>query len=62
MSKTALAVALAGTVLLVFALPYILAAFDSAPNGTETLTLVVLLWIVISTVSRIRSRRRPLDG
>lgn len=62
MSKRALIIALAGTVLLVFALPYILAAVGASPNGTETLTLVVLLWIVIWTVSRVRSRHRPLDG
>lgn len=62
MSKKALVITLAGTVLFVFALPYVLAAFGAAPNGTETLTLVVLLWIVISTVIRIRARRQPMDG
>jgi len=36
--------AIIGTALVVFVLPYILAAFGLAPNGTETLILVVLLW------------------
>jgi hypothetical protein len=33
-----------GTVFLVFVLPYVLAVFGLAPNGTETLLLIVLLW------------------
>ena len=36
-------VAVVGTVFLVFALPYVLAVFNLAPNGIETLLLVVLL-------------------
>ncbi|MDR6791981.1 hypothetical protein [Pseudarthrobacter oxydans] len=37
-------VAVVGTVFLVFVLPYVLAVFNLAPNGMETLLLVVLLW------------------
>jgi hypothetical protein len=37
-------VAVVGTVFLVFVLPYVLAVFNLAPNGIETLLLVVLLW------------------
>ncbi len=37
---------LTGTAFLVFVLPYIMAAFGAAPpNGTETLLLVLLLWV-----------------
>lgn len=36
--------AITGTALGIFVLPYILAAFGLTPNGTETVVLLVLLW------------------
>ncbi|MBB6404227.1 uncharacterized protein YqhQ [Arthrobacter sp. AZCC_0090] len=47
---------LAATAALVLLVPYILAAFKMAPDGTETLLAVALLWTVVWTVSRIRSK------
>lgn len=44
MSARGWLVTVIGTVLVVFVLPYVLAMFGLAPNGTETLILVVLLW------------------
>jgi hypothetical protein len=44
MSARAWLIAVVGTAIIIFVLPYVLAAFGLAPNGTETLTLVVLLW------------------
>ena len=36
--------AITSTALVVFVLPFNLAAFGLAPNGTETVVLLVLLW------------------
>jgi hypothetical protein len=52
----ALLIALIGTVFLVFLFPYILGPF--APNGTETLVLVALLWVGVWAFSRRRSKHR----
>lgn len=53
--------AIVGTVLAVFVLPYILAMLGLAPNGTETLLLVVLLWSGTWAYSRRASPRRSPD-
>lgn len=45
MSARAWLTAVAGTAVLVFVLPHSPAAFGLAPNGTETLLLVALLWV-----------------
>jgi hypothetical protein len=47
--------AMAGTAFIIFVLPYILTVFGLAPNGTETLLLVVLLWASSWAITR----RRP---
>ncbi len=65
MSKRALVIAFAGTAFLVFAPPYILGAFGSVPNGTETLILVALLWattVAVSRVRSVRSKQHPTAG
>lgn len=46
-----------GTVFAVFVLPYVLAVFAVAPNGTETLLLVALLWTACWAFGR-NSRER----
>ena len=51
-------VAVIGTVFLVFVLPYVLAVFGLAPNGTETLLLVVLLWASSWALARRRAAER----
>jgi hypothetical protein len=61
MNAKAVLVALIGTAFLVFAFPYLLAPFSMAPNGTETLFLVVALWTVCWAVSRLFDRRRRLS-
>lgn len=61
MNARATLIALVGTAFLVFAFPYILAPFGMAPNGTETLLLVVALWAVGLAVSRRRDMRRRLN-
>lgn len=61
MNSKAVVVALVGSGVLVFVLPYILASFTMAPNGTETLMLVVVLWAACWAASRRfdeRSRQR----
>lgn len=60
MKAKAVLVALVGSAVLVFVIPYILARFSMAPNGTETLTLVVVLWAACWAVSqRLAERPRP---
>jgi hypothetical protein len=60
MNAKAVLVALVGTALLVFAFPYILASFSMAPNGTETLFLVIALWAICWVTSRrLEKRRQP---
>lgn len=56
MNKWAWILVLTGTAFLVFVLPYIMAAFGAAPNGTETLLLVLLLWVATWMLSRKRAR------
>ena len=56
MNRLAWILVVTGTAFLVFVLPYIMAAFGAAPNGTETLLLVPLLWAATWTVSRRRAR------
>jgi hypothetical protein len=51
-------VAAVGTVFLIFVLPYMLAALGLAPNGTETLLLVVLLWAGSWVFARRRAAER----
>jgi hypothetical protein len=59
MNAKAVLSALVGTAFLVFGLPYVLAVFRMAPNGTETLLLVVVLWTACwATSSRLKRRRR----
>lgn len=58
MSARAWLVAVAGTAIIIFVLPYVLAVFSLAPNGTEILTLVVLIW----AGSWLRSRGRTCKG
>jgi hypothetical protein len=48
--------AMAGTAFIIFALPYVLAVFGMAPNGTETFALVVLLWVSSWVVGRRRHK------
>lgn len=60
MNAKAVLVALIGTAVLVFAFPYLLASFSMAPNGTETLLLVVGLWTVCWAANRLFDRRRRL--
>lgn len=50
--------AVSATVFLVFVLPYVLAMFGLAPNGTETLLLVVLLWAGRWVFARRRAAKR----
>jgi hypothetical protein len=58
MSARGWLVAVVGTVYVVFVLPYILAAFGLAPNGTETLLLVVLLWAGTWVFARREPQKR----
>lgn len=58
MSARGWLVAVIGTVLVVFVLPYVLAMFGLAPNGTETLLLVVLLWAGSWVFARRRAAER----
>ncbi len=58
MSARGWLLAAVGTVFLVFVLPYILAALGLAPNGTETLLLVVLLWAGSWVFARRRAAER----
>jgi hypothetical protein len=55
MSARSWFLAVSWTAVIIFVLPYVLAVFGLAPNGTETLILVVLFW----AGSWILSRRRP---
>ncbi|MDQ0118445.1 hypothetical protein J2T22_001623 [Pseudarthrobacter defluvii] len=57
MSARAWLSAVAGTAVLVFVLPYVLPAISLAPNGTETMLLVVLLLVCIWGRDRWRSRK-----
>jgi ABC-type iron transport system FetAB permease component len=46
------------TGLLVFVVPYVVSVlFGVAPNGTETLVVVIVLWITAWTVSRTKFKR-----
>lgn len=45
MSARSWLLAVAGTALIIFVLPYVLAVLGVAPNGTEIMLLVVLLWV-----------------
>lgn len=58
MSARGWLVAIIGTAFIVFMLPYVLAAFGPAPNGTETLLLVVLLWTGSWAIGRRASSNR----
>lgn len=58
MSVRSWLVAVVGTVLIIFVLPYVLAIFGLAPNGTETVILVVLLWAGSWTIGRRRTPKR----
>ena len=60
MNAKAVLAALVGSGILVFVLSYILASFSVAPDGTETLTLVVVLWAACWAVSRRLDERRRL--
>lgn len=57
MSARGWLVAVIGTALIVFVLPYVLAVFGLSPNGTETLLLVALLWAGSCATSRRSTRR-----
>lgn len=57
MNARAWLIAVAGTAVLIVALPYVLAALSLAPNGTETLMLV-LLWVGSWSLGRHASARR----
>jgi hypothetical protein len=52
MTSRTVVFALAGTVVLVFAAPYVLALFGTAPYGTETQLLVAGLWAACWVPSR----------
>jgi hypothetical protein len=45
MSARGRLLAVSGTAFIIFVLPYVLAVFGMTPNGTETMLLVVLLWV-----------------
>jgi hypothetical protein len=60
MNAKAVLVALIGTAFLVFAFPYVLASYSMAPNGTETLLLVLALWTLCWAASHLSDRRRRL--
>ncbi|MDQ0029668.1 MFS superfamily sulfate permease-like transporter [Arthrobacter bambusae] len=46
------------TGLLVLVVPYVFSAlFDVAPNGSETLIVVILLWVTVWAVCRARLKR-----
>jgi hypothetical protein len=49
-------IAMAGKAFIIFVLPYVLAVFGMAPNGTETFALVVLLWASSWVVGRRRHK------
>lgn len=58
MTARAVVFAAVATGLLVFVVPYVIwGLFGVAPNGTETLIVVVLLWIIVWMVSRTRFKR-----
>lgn len=58
MTGRAVVFAAVATGLLMFVVPYVVSAlFSVAPNGTETLIVVILLWITVWTVSRTRFKR-----
>lgn len=57
MTGPAVVVALVTTAFLVFVGPYILTLIGAASDGTETLIVVILLWMVTWTVHRMRSTR-----
>ncbi|MDF9752789.1 hypothetical protein [Arthrobacter sp. ES3-54] len=59
MTSRAVVFALAGTVVLVFAAPYVLALFGMAPNGTETLLLVAGLWAACWVSTRKTAKAAP---
>ncbi|MDQ1053094.1 hypothetical protein QE394_001022 [Arthrobacter sp. SORGH_AS 212] len=48
---------LLGTAFILVVLPYVLAVISLAPNGTETLLLVVLLWAGMWVHGRRRSQQ-----
>ncbi|GAB3564554.1 hypothetical protein GCM10027405_20820 [Arthrobacter alkaliphilus] len=55
MTGRAFVVAASATAVLVFVIPYLVyLLFGVAPNGTETLIVVVLLWITTWTFRRTR--------
>jgi hypothetical protein len=58
MSGRAVVFAAVATGLLVFVVPYVVSVlFGVAPNGTETLIVVSLLWGIMWTISRTRFKR-----
>lgn len=58
MTTRAVVFAAVATGILVFVVPYVAwGLFGVAPNGTETLIVVVLLWVTVWTVSRKRFKR-----
>ncbi len=58
MTARAVVFAAVATGLLAFVVPYVVSVlFGVAPNGTETLILVILLWITVWTVNRTRFKR-----
>ncbi|MFK4299617.1 hypothetical protein ABH924_004802 [Arthrobacter sp. GAS37] len=58
MTGRAVVFAAVATGLLVFVVPYVVSIlFGVAPNGTETLIVVILLWITVWTVNRTRFKR-----
>ena len=58
MTSKAVIIALAGTALLVFVVPYVLPSLGFSINGTETLLLVALCWATCWGVDRASARRR----
>lgn len=57
MTSKAVIIALAGTALLVFVVPYVLPSLGLSINGTETLLLVALFWAACWGVDRMSARR-----
>ncbi len=55
MRKSAVLFAVAGTLFLALILPFMLGPF--APNGTETLALIALLWVASWFLSRRQIKR-----
>ena len=58
MTARAVVLAAVATGLVVFVVPYVVSVlFGVAPNGTETLIVVILLWVTVWTVNRTRFKR-----